>query len=77
MAKRYRLLARAELDGAIRDPGYIFTLADGVLGPHRTVKATNKGAQITDHMNMEEALVDEPLYNEIVEPLFGPETDGQ
>lgn len=62
MPTRNRLLARAEIDGAIRDPGYIFTLADGVLGPHRTVVASNHGAQITDHMNAVSEITDMPLY---------------
>jgi hypothetical protein len=41
--KRYRLLARAQMDGAVRDPGYVFTLAEGARGPHRTVVASNAG----------------------------------
>jgi hypothetical protein len=41
--KRYRLLARAQLDGEVREPGYVFTLADGERGPHRTVVASNAG----------------------------------
>lgn len=36
--RRFRLLARAEIDGAIREPGYVFTLADGEMGPHRTLQ---------------------------------------
>ena len=39
--KRYRLLARAQLDGEVRQPGYLFTLAEGARGPHRTVVASN------------------------------------
>lgn len=62
MPTRNRLLARAEIDGALRDPGYIFTLADGVLGPHRTVVASNHGAQITDHENATADVLDVPLY---------------
>lgn len=64
---QYRLLARAEMHGAIRDPGYVFTLAEDELGPHRTVVASNHGAQITDHMNAAEGMVDEPLYEEVKE----------
>lgn len=66
---QYRLLARAELDGAIREPGYIFTLADGEIGPHRTVVASDHGAQITDHMNATQEMVDIPLYEEVKEPV--------
>ena len=67
--KRYRLLARAEMHGAIRDPGYVFHLPDGVLGPHRTVVADNRGAQIADHDHPDrvQRLVDEPLYEEFPE----------
>jgi flagellar motility protein MotE (MotC chaperone) len=68
MTKQYRLLTRAQLHGAIRDPGYIFTLAEGELGPHRTVVASNHGAQITEHMNTQQELVDQPLYEEVKEP---------
>lgn len=67
MTKQYRLLARAELHGAIRDPGFVFTLADGEVGPRRTVVASDHGAQITDHMNASESLVDVPLYEEVKE----------
>jgi hypothetical protein len=67
--KRYRLTTRAQMHGAIREPGYIFPLADGELGPHRTVVASNHGAQITDHMNVENnGLIDEPMYEEYIEP---------
>ena len=34
---QYRLLAKAQIDGAVREPGYVFTLPEGVRGPHRTV----------------------------------------
>lgn len=65
MTIKYRLLARAEMHGAIRDPGYIFTLAKGEVGPHRTVVASNHGAQIAERMNADEQLVDLPLYEEV------------
>jgi hypothetical protein len=39
--KRYRLLARAQLDGEVRQPGYVFTLAEGERGPHKTAVASN------------------------------------
>jgi len=41
--RRCRLLARAQLDGDVREPGYIFTLAEGQLGPHKTMVASNDG----------------------------------
>jgi hypothetical protein len=33
--KRYRLLAHAQLDGEVRQAGYVFTLAEGERGPHK------------------------------------------
>ena len=67
MPKRYRLLARAQIDGEVRDPGYVFTLADGQSGPQRTVVASQHGAQIVDHIASNQQLVDQPLYEEIVD----------
>jgi hypothetical protein len=43
MTKRYRLLARAQIDGEIRDAGYVFTLAPGQKGPHRTIASRPSG----------------------------------
>lgn len=54
--KYYALTARAEIDGAVREPGYVFTLEDGKLGPHRTIGA--HGSQPKD----------EPLYIEVEYP---------
>jgi len=78
--KRYRLLERAEMNGALRDPGYIFTLSvdkDGVEipGPHRTVVASNHGAQITDHIGGEQRLTDVPLYEEVKDDPATPEDE--
>jgi hypothetical protein len=69
MAKKYRLLIRAQMHGAIRDPGYIFELAEGELGPHRTVLASNKGAQLADHDHPDRKndLIDVPQYEEMPE----------
>lgn len=69
--KRYRLLARAQFQGAVREPGYEFTLADGEKGPHRTVVASNHGASIADHKGSE--LKDEPLYAEVAESEKKPD----
>lgn len=79
--KRYRLLERAEMNGALRDPGYVFTLAvdkDGkeIPGPHRTVVASNHGAQITDHIGGgASALTDVPLYEEVKDNPATPEDE--
>src|SRR3954468_12135768 len=80
--KRYRLLERAEMHGALRDPGYIFTLAvdkDGVEipGPHRTVVASNHGAQITDHIGGEQRLTDMPLYEEVKDDPTTPHDESK
>lgn len=65
--KRFRLLVRAQMHGALRDPGYVFSLAEGELGPHRTVRASNIGAQLCDHMSEAADMMDVPLYEEIDE----------
>jgi hypothetical protein len=41
--RRYRLLVRAQMDGEVREPGYVFTLAEGERGPHKTMVASNDG----------------------------------
>jgi len=64
--KRYRLLARAQINGAVREPGYVFTLAPGEKGPMKTVVASQHGAQLVDHLSGGQELVDEPLYEEVV-----------
>ncbi|WP_439392331.1 hypothetical protein ACRQ5Q_22305 [Bradyrhizobium sp. PMVTL-01] len=66
MTKRYRLIARAQMHGEVREPGYVFTLEEGEQGPHRTVSA-RPDVNIADHLGQREKLVDEPLYVEISE----------
>lgn len=56
MSKKYMLIARAEVNGAVQEPGYIFTLEDGTKGPHKTVGVNGPGAH------------DVPLYEEWKEP---------
>lgn len=58
---RFRLTARAQMHGELREPGYVFTLAEGQVGPHRTVSAS-PGVNIADHIGAESTMVDEPLY---------------
>src|ERR1700722_18840932 len=43
MTRLYRLLARAQMHGEVRQPGYVFTLAEGERGPHKTAVASNAG----------------------------------
>jgi hypothetical protein len=49
MTKLYRLLARAQMHGEVREPGYVFALEDGEIGPHRTVVASNDGGMAWRH----------------------------
>lgn len=65
--RRCRLLVKAQIAGAIRDPGYVFTLQPGERGPHRTVRADNSGAAIADHGDKYQ-LHDEPLFVVLDEP---------
>lgn len=62
MAKRYRLLGRAQMDGEVRDAGYIFTLADGQQGPMRAV-GMNSPTQ-RDEKLYEEVAEEEPVAEE-------------
>jgi hypothetical protein len=79
--KQYRLLARAQIDGEVRHPGYVFTLKDGERGPHRTVVASCAGGMAWRHakeltpadkewpagwiMPEEPMMRDEPLYEPV------------
>jgi hypothetical protein len=66
--KRYRLLARAQMDGEVREPGYVFTLAEGERGPHKTMVASNdRGMALTTPDEYTPMMRDEPLYEEIKE----------
>jgi hypothetical protein len=67
-ARRFRLTTRAVIAGAVREPGFVFSLAEGELGPHRTVVASNHGAQIVDHIEQQQRLEDVPLYEPFEEP---------
>lgn len=49
MTKLYRLLARAQLDGEVREPGYVFTLKAGERGPHRAMVGSNVGGMAWCH----------------------------
>jgi hypothetical protein len=59
MTKQYRLLARAQIDGEVREPGYVFTLAEGESGPQKTVVWSTPYPSTQGY--------DEPLYEEITE----------
>jgi hypothetical protein len=47
--KRYRLLAKAQIDGEVRPAGYVFTPADGERGPHKTMVASNADGMAWRH----------------------------
>lgn len=72
MTKTYRLTAPAQMDGEVRQPGYQFTLEPGQVGPHRTVLASQHGAQLADHLGGGTELTDVPLYEEVVEKAPAP-----
>jgi hypothetical protein len=65
MPKYFRLTARAQMHGEVREPGYVFTLADGETGPTKTVPEGSRDAQITDHIGGSGGLVEVPLYVEV------------
>lgn len=60
--KRFQLLVRAHLDGALREAGYITTKAADWIGPHRTVVASDHGANIGHGQG---DMIDHPLYVEV------------
>lgn len=51
-----RLLARAQMHGEVREPGYVFTLAEGERGPHKTVVATITGGTAWRQFSEQEML---------------------
>jgi hypothetical protein len=59
---------RAQMDGEVREPGYVFTLAEGERGPHKTMVASNdRGMALTTPDEYTPMMRDEPLYEEIKE----------
>lgn len=81
MTKLYRLLARAQMHGEVRGPGYVFAREDGERGPHKPMVITNVGGtawrQFSEpellppdarpmHTAEDDPTRDEPLY-ELVE----------
>jgi hypothetical protein len=63
MTQRCRLLVRAQMNGGICEPGHLFDLADGELGPHKTVIHAHERLDIAnDAQRLLPDYVDEPLY---------------
>lgn len=81
MAQRCILKTRAQMDGAIRDPGYVFVLPNGIRGPHRATRASHE--QINNASGLYERYdadrgQDEPLYDVLEEiPDVGEPTLAQ
>lgn len=81
MAQRCILKTRAQMDGAIRDPGYVFILPTGIRGPHRATRASHE--QINNASGLYERYdadrgQDEPLYDVLEEiPDVGEPTLAQ
>jgi hypothetical protein len=64
MTQRCRLNVRAQMNGAICEPGHVFHLADGEIGPHRTLVQAYERLDIdNDNKRILPELVDEPLYD--------------
>jgi hypothetical protein len=60
MPRLCRLTAPAQIDGAVRAPGYEFTLADEERGPHFVVRESPHGL-------VPEKLRDEPAFEVVSE----------
>ncbi len=68
MPRRCQLTARAQIDGAIRDPGYIFTLGDDERGPHKAVRPVHPSihsSHVAGHDHPPSEGADEPLFVEL------------
>jgi hypothetical protein len=66
--KRFRLLVRAEIDGRLREPGYITTKPADWIGPHRTRVQQHEVVHVgDDSTRIPLTGVDEPLYEEVIE----------
>lgn len=71
MTQHCRLLARAQMHGEIREPGYQFHLAAGELGPHRTVVSSHETIDLThDNVRIPPECRDEPLYQVLIDGVW-------
>lgn len=81
MAQRCILKTRAQMDGAIRDPGYVFILPTGIRGPHRTTRAVHdRIINTADYEHVDADLgEDMPLYDvlEEIPDVADPSIDQQ
>ena len=61
--RKYRLTHRAQMHGEVREPGYVFDLEDGVLGPHKSVITGHERIDVNDDSTRKQPVaVDIPLY---------------
>lgn len=81
MAQRCILKTRAQMDGAIREPGYVFILPTGIRGPHRTTRAVHdRIINTADYEHVDADLgEDMPLYDvlEEIPDVVNPSIDHQ
>jgi hypothetical protein len=70
MATRYRLLERAQIDGAVQEPGYIFTLPPGVRPPYESRHAGHQTMNPVDgSMNLPPMTPDRPMFEPVDEAV--------
>ena len=68
MTQRCRLLARAQMSGEVREPGWEFELQDGEIGPHRNVVEQLETIDVKhDSAHVHAKYADEPLYEVFVD----------
>jgi hypothetical protein len=76
MPQQCRLLARAQVDGEVKPPGYLFTLPDGERGPYKTRIAADvdlgavfdQAEKVADYFKaIADGRWDEPLFEVISE----------
>ena len=66
--KRYRMLVRCQMDGQLRDPGYITVKPADWIGPHRTVISQHETVHVgKDARRIPLTGRDEPLYEEVID----------
>jgi len=63
--KKYRLLAKAQIDGEVREPGYVFTLPEGVKGPMKTIITKHDQHNPIGGERILGKYEDIPLYEEV------------
>ena len=76
MAK-FRLMAQAFMNGALREAGHIFELAEGELGPHKSVIESHEKIEVGKDSNRHPPVTrDVPLYEPVKEDEPKPAPEG-